>query len=246
MSFNDLYESHNFHVWHNYFPQEKHYANLEPHSLYALQKVDDVYYSFAHARYNAYMTENDDFGQLVSVNNEHSLLMVKSNFLINALNFYNFAIDLSWQVLFFYTSDNSLYFLCKEGAYDKYSGLCNYDRVLKMLEYRKEYSLIYKLKSFRDNDLVQRLRKLYNYLKHRGTIHFQGLGEQYDKPYMTVNIEGKDITYNMFVKHEVAIEDLYGELLEFDQLFFAYFQSLLEEIVPSKYFLISDNLLDVL
>lgn len=83
-------------------------------------------------------------------------------------------------------------------------------------------------------------------MKHRGTIHFQGLGEQYDKPYMTVNIEGKDITYNMFVKHEVAIEDLYGELLEFDQLFFAYFQSLLEEIVPSKYFLISDNLLDVL
>jgi len=245
MDFNSLYTSHDFHDWHRYLPQEKHYANFEPYIIYSLQKVDDVYYAFSNARYNAYMTENEDYGQMISNGSELSLKMVRSNFLMNALNFYNFAIDLSWQVLFYYASDNSLYFLSSPKSYDKYSNLCNYETLVNRLQYRKELGLLHITKTFYNNSLVRELRELYNYLKHRGTLHFEGLGEQYDRPYMAVEIEGENIAYNMFVKREITIEELKNKLIIFDILFYEYFNNILSCIVPKNYLEIGDNLLDV-
>lgn len=246
MDFNNLYKSHDVHNWHNYLPQEKHYANFEPYIIYSLQKVDDVYSAFSNARYNAYMTENEDYGQMVSDSDESSLIMLRSNFFVNALNFYNFAIDLSWQVLFFYTSDNSLYFLSSPNSYDKYSNLCNYETLVNKLRYRRELRLLQISNTFYSNNLVRELRELYNYLKHRGTLHFEGLGEQFGSPYMSVKIGKEDITYNMFVKRNISIDELKNKLKDFDILFYEYFNNILSCIVPRNYLEIGDDFTDVL
>src|SRR5699024_6273421 len=240
-----LYTSHEFHSWHNYLPQEKNYANFEPRIIYALQKVDDVYYAFANARYNLYLTENENYGQLISEYAETSLKMVRSYFLMNALNFYNFAIDLSWQVMFFYTSDNSLYFLASPDSYDKYSNQCSYETLVNKLKYRKESALLHIANSFYNNSLFRELRELYNYLKHRGTLHFQGLGKQYNNPYMGVSIDEESVTYKIFKKRKVEIRELKSKLINLDVLFYNYFNSILSCIVPSNYMEVTDALEDV-
>lgn len=235
LEYNSLYSTHDCHKWHDLFPEEQHYITYKPHIIYSMNKVDDVYYAFSNARFNGYMTENNDYGDMITVKDSLHLNMVHSNFLMNALNFYCFAIDLSWQVIYFYSTDSSYYFLCDQKEYDKFSNTCTYDNVVRILKYRKKNTLLEILKAFSTNELVLELRNLYNYMKHKGTIHFKGLGIQYSDPMFRFKIDNEDITFKLFTKRGQRIEELKSKLIEFDKLFFKYFEDLLEEIVPDGY-----------
>lgn len=235
MDYNSLYTTHDCSNWHVLFPIEKHYINFDPNIIYALNKVDDVYYMFSNARFNGYMTENNNYGDMVASHDQLHLKFVHSGFLMNALNFYYFAIDLSWQVIYYYSIDSSYYFFCDQKEYDKYSNACTYDNVVRLLKYRKDQNLLEVLKSFSTNELVLELRNLYNYMKHKGTIHFEGLGLQYSNPMMGVRMGDENITYKLFVKREQKIEDLKSKLIELDKLFYDYFNKILEIIVPENY-----------
>lgn len=235
MDYNSLYTTHDCHKWHHLFPEDKHYVNYQPNIIYALNKVDDVYYAFCNARYNGYMTENEDYGDMIATQDQLHLNSVHSNFLMNALNFYYFAIDLSWQVIYYYSFDSSYYFLCDQNEYDKYGKSCNYDNVLRALEYRNDYAILDILKDFSNNDLVLELRNLYNYMKHRGTIHFEGLGQQYSQPMFQVKVGNENITFGLFTKREQKIDELKSKLIALDKLFYDYFDNILGIIVPEDY-----------
>lgn len=232
---NSLYESHDFHHWHKLFPDESKYVSFKPNIIYALNKVDDVYYAFAKARQTLHMTEIDNYGHLVAKDDALHRNNIKTIFFESALSYYNFAIDLSWQVMFYYVSDSSLYFFAKNEIYIKYANRCNIISLMENLNYQKQYSLYEVLQRFWKNPIVMEIRELYNLLKHRGALHTKGLGTQYDSPIFNIKYDGTDITFDLFTKRELDLPEVIQKLVEFDKEFYNYFEHILSLIVPNDF-----------
>jgi hypothetical protein len=135
MKVKDLYEEYPFDHWKEYDPYDPHYAHFKPYYIYTAFKIVDVYSSFAHAR--SYMNELklEDYGQAISKHDEIHLKYIRAKTIQSALAFYNYCIDLSWQVVWFNISDDTFRFI-ENNEYDKYATKCDFD------------SLIFKLKIF--------------------------------------------------------------------------------------------------
>lgn len=83
-----------------------------------------------------------------------------------------------------------------------------------------------------DNDKdVIKLRTLYNSLKHRGTIHFVGLGAN-DKT-MLLQVQGKNIS--ILSREEYTVDEVENILFTYHQKFQIYFKNLIVQIIPIDY-----------
>ncbi|MDR7079682.1 hypothetical protein J2Y03_004740 [Neobacillus niacini] len=149
----------------NCFP-DAHYVNFIPSVIYAAHKIGDVYTAFSSARSYLSDFECDNFGQLLSNHDEMHLKYLRSKFLQSSLSFYNYAIDLSWQVIWFYLGDNSYLFMEKQDYYNKYSQMCTFPSLLEMVDLRDRQDFMQHLVAFNSNELTHEVRKLYNYVTH--------------------------------------------------------------------------------
>ena len=83
-----------------------------------------------------------------------------------------------------------------------------------------------------DNDTdVKKLRTLYNSLKRRGIIHFEGLGENFKT--MMMQVEGKNI--QMLSREEYTVETVENMIFTYHQKFQQYFNKIIAEIIPDDY-----------
>ncbi len=89
---------------------------------------------------------------------------------------------------------------------------------------------------------VKRIRSLYNYLKHRGTIHVEGLGANFDK--LAWDISGLPVP--MLSRQSYTVQQLENYILPYHLKFIRYFNSIIEIIIPSEYLSNTIPLLDYL
>lgn len=86
------------------------------------------------------------------------------------------------------------------------------------------------LTSFESDDIVKKVRKIYNSLKHRGTLLFDGLVEK------DINKFYYDNTVDLPLQREVyQLEDIQNLLLEYHDRFVDYFNELISIIMPKEY-----------
>ncbi len=231
----ELYSDFSVDHWFDLEPWDVHYMNFEPNIIYAAHKVGDVYYAFSNGR--SYLSDFDceNFGQLISQNDDTHLGYIRSKFLQSALSFYNYAIDLSWQVIWFYLGDNSFLFMEKPTYYQKYSGFCNFPTLLEVVGLRGREDFRQHLIAFNNNPLTLEVRQLYNYVKHRGSLYTKNLGEQYNRMLMGYVSGSIEYTPQMITRKVFDLNEWKEKLIAFDQLFFNYFEYLTHLILPQNY-----------
>lgn len=228
----DLYKNEDVHFWLGYNPKESQYLRFSPNVVAAGFKIVDVYYSFCYARQSLLFIESNDYGELVEPHNDEiGLLSMRSYFLLNALAFYNYCIDLSWQVAWFYYGDCNYNVIQDSSKFAKASTKCTFDELNYILTLSQDLKLRKNYRDFFNNELTAMLREKYNYIKHRGTLHFDGLGKQYE--YLGIKVADK--RPRMLVKEVVEVDVLKEDLIKFDISFKRYFDCLIKGIMPIDY-----------
>lgn len=231
-----LYQEYNIDNWYGLFPDEQQYVLFEPHLIYATHKMDDVYYAFANARSYLSDYECDNYGQLISVNDDLHLKYIRSKLLQSSLAFYNYAIDLTWQVAWFYVGDNSYLFMEKPELYDTFAKKCTKEALFNKLSmYRKEHIRIH-INDFFNLELTTSIRNVYNYVKHRGTLYTRGLGEQYSNFMLFFqDSDGEEYIPKMITREVFDLNEWHSKLIDFDKSFYEYFELLISWILPSDF-----------
>ncbi len=231
-------------TWGKYTPYETQYCRFEPNIIGAGHKIIDVYQTFCMARFSLASLDNNDYGQMVSKeeNGKHSdinLNFIRSFLIQNSLMYYNNAIDISWQVLVMFCDETGLDLIYKEGQYKKVSS-CEFQELKDRLMYweschTSESKTLRALHDHIDNffnaPLTRQIREKYNYIKHRGTFYFPGLGMNCKT--LSFGFNGK--TPLAIAKDEFNIEEWKEILISFDIAFVNYFQFIIDNIMPVNY-----------
>lgn len=237
----DLYDHEDVLYWLDYSPKDLQYLRFPPNILAAGFKIVDVYRSFCYGRQSLLFIESDDYGELVlPKGDEIGTLSLRANFLLNALAFYNYCIDLSWQVSWFLYGDFGMEIIEDSSKFSKVSTQCTFDELNYILTLSRDLKSRKIYRDFFNHKLTAELREKYNLIKHRGTLHFNGLGIQYE--HIGIQINGK--IPRMLVNEVVEVDRLKEELIEFDIMFKRYFDSLIKNM-PIDYLKNSFSLEDI-
>lgn len=231
MNVEHLYENYDVHTWIKYNPHEMHYCLYRPGEIAAGFKIVDVYHAFCHGRACLADMEVDNYGQLISKHDDLHLTYIRARFLMDALAFYNYCIDLSWQVVWVYYIEDKYEIINDEKEFLRAMNRC------KLPELSYELTLLRKIKirdhivGFFDMHLTKLIREKYNYIKHRGTFYFEGLGRNSKRFSITVD----NFAPKMLSREEWDINEWKSKLMEFDIAFKRYFDSIIRFIMPSGY-----------
>lgn len=238
MDYTALSQNNDFQEWFKYQPldaQIVRYAKDKSSIVAAGQKIMDVYNAFANAKQSFRSAGYENYGDLCG-DNEISKLYTKYHFLMCAIMEYNICRDLCLQVIWAYIQPSSLESLA-QNLYRNTEKECNSETVHKGLkklikEGRTELQPLKKLLGKFENDKqITDVRDLCNYIKHRGTIHFDGLGDNLDKMLLTVNgqvvrsLGRPSYTFN-------EVEDI---LWNYHKTFQKYFNQIIDMIIPEDY-----------
>lgn len=174
--------------------------------------------------------DNKDFGDFAKY--EISITYVKSMLIQNALFYYNTCIDLSWQVLYLFYEWRIADKLPTNQLYDKVLKECNsetlsYNLTLACQSKLKEQFVNY----FFNKPIVRKIRENYNYLKHRGTFYFPGLGM--NDANMGFLVQNKQLP--VISRKAIDYDEWLADLLEFDKEFEIYFSPIVTTVVPHDY-----------
>ena len=218
-----------------FFKLNTSHGESDPSVIAAGHKIGDVYHTFANAKQSFMSAGYDNYGELCS-ESELSKLYIKTHFLLHAVIEYAICLDLSWQVIWAYVQPASLEYLLTN-EYKKMENECNRDNLKAQLDCaisqrNLKANRIKQIMIEFDNDSdVMKLRTLYNSLKHRGIIHFDGLGKNFKT--MMMQVEGKSI--QILRREEFTVETIENMLFTYHQKFQEYFNKLIAEIIPSDY-----------
>lgn len=239
MIYDELTNDTAFLKWHKYEPmdiQYIRYAKTDPSVIASGHKINDVCYAFANARQSFRSAYYENYGDL-SGGNEISQLYTKTHFLLNAISEYALCLDLSWQVVWAYIQPASFEYLLNF-RHKEMEDECDRDNLFEQLNCAisqkaiKAERLKLILKDF-DNDAdVMKLRRINNSIKHHGTIHFDGLGENFSE--MMCSINGKSA--KILSRNSFTIEEIEALLFKYHSKFQSYFNSIINEIMPNDYF----------
>lgn len=238
MDYTLLAQDNSFQSWSRLEPMDTDYTKYgekDPSVIAAGHKCVDVYNAFANAQQSFMAAGYHNYGDLCS-DNEMSRLYTKTHFLLHAIFEYAICLDLSWQAIWAYVQPGSFEYLSKN-EYKEMEGDCERDNLIRLLNcaiaqrnVKVERIKDIMLKFDNDED-VKRLRTLYNSLKHRGTIHFVGLGE--NAKTMMMKVDGKSIS--RLSREEYTVEAVEKILFDYHKKFQTYFNELIKEIIPADY-----------
>ena len=227
-------ELRNIHYWGKYQPLEPQYFRYNTNVVMAAYKINDLYGQICVARdflhcYN----DIDNYGD-ISAKDEISLKFVRKCFLETSLMYYNYAVDFIWQVIWIYYNPWIKKELPTDELYQKCMKECNFEELKLALTIIREIKLRDVLQQYfsSSNQLYEKLRSKYNYLKHRGTFYTPGLGMNNSKLTITVN----GYCFPCISSMEVKLEELSDMLLEFDKQFVAFCEYIIKIIMPTDYF----------
>lgn len=217
--------------WTDYEPIDSDYVEYPTFITSAMFQVIGVYDTLCRARTSLEFIECNDYGKLITYSGENDLAFIRKMFIENSIIYYNICVDLSWQVLWLYLQKDDLNIIYNEKKLNKILKTCNYNDLIRRLKLDGLEKIIEKLEEFKKYLDESGVRTKYNYIKHRGVYHYNGVGENYGNMIMGYN----GMYPKIFSRKEIDIEKWKKMLLEFDTEFVEYFNYILQEIVPSKY-----------
>ena len=241
VDFEKLKSDTSFFRWHDFDPQETQYMRYSadnPSAIAAGFKIEDVFRSFCNARASFIYANASNYGDIASTD-EINRLYVKTHFLTNALIEYAICLDISWQVVWAYIQPSSLNYLMSQ-KYLEMEKECNRDNLLAQLKCAisqngygtmKAQKIKNLVTEFDDSETTLKLRSIYNGIKHQGTIHFNGLGENYTS--MLISINGAQPP--MLKRKSYRVEEIEELLFKYHFEFIQYMNKLILEIMPSDF-----------
>ncbi|MCY9093403.1 hypothetical protein P9C69_15620 [Bacillus subtilis] len=242
----ELYDDFDISCWFNLHPEETHYAKFRPSIIYAAEKISDVYTSLSTAR--SYLSDYgcNNFGQLIYKHDELHLKYIRSKMLQSALAFYNYSIDLTWQVAWYYLGDDSYLLQENSELHTWFAKQCTYPKLLNLIKYRKSFvwSSTYQNSKLLENlitdffnaDYTLEIREIYNYMKHKGSLHINTLGYQYNKTAIGLDTEGEETYFpSLITKRDIDLDIWVEKLIEFDKRFYDYFNNIISLIIPKDF-----------
>ena len=239
MNYEDIASDEQFLEWFKYEPHDAQYARFaveNPSAIAAGHKISDVFSTFSEARTSLMFSFEKNYGDLAKEDDEISNRFVKALLLKNAIFQYAVCEDLSWQVAWAYIQPANLEYLMKN-EYEKMYKECNRDNLLQQFDCAISQKVLKASKikeiltTFDNDEKMMKFRTLYNFLKHRGTIHIEELGNQ-DKQLM-IQINGQNI--DLLSKESYSIEAIQNIIWEYHVSFEDYFNKLILEIMPVDY-----------
>lgn len=223
--------------WYKLEPNDFHYMHFSDRAniLASLHKVADVFHTFCNARAALLFAFQNSYEGFLREENESGLAFMRSHLLLNSLVLYNILIDLSWQVLYLRfeeeDTDIGIELITDKKRYDKCISDCNFDTLQCRLTLARELKIRDYIKAMFQSSLWQEIRKKYNYYKHRGSFHIEGLGDNRAKLMFSIN--GQQPT--CFNRQEFDLEEWAEKLIEFNGQFQQYFDNIIGFILPMDY-----------
>lgn len=239
IEYDDIVKDEVCHEWFKYEPHDAQYVRYcedNPSAIAAGYKIADVYHTFTVARASLMYSLENDYGVLAAKDNEFSMLFVRAMFVQQAILQYAICEDLSWQVAWAYILPSDIKYLMNN-EYEKMSKECNRENLLEQLDcgISQKATKAEQIKDIItdfDNDAdVQKFRTLYNYLKHRGTVHIEGLGNKDE--YLMSLVNGKAV--KILSRQSYTLEQLQDMVWSYHQKFEKYFSDLIAEIMPEDF-----------
>lgn len=220
----------NIHYLLDYMPYEDKYGLYSTNIIFACNKIVDIYQTCCAARANLNYMNSRDYGDLAR--DDISKLYIKTLFLQNALFYYNFSVDLSWQIIWLHYDPFITDKIPNNKLYEKCIKNCNYENLRLRLTLARDIKMRkYYLESFYNNPLFREIRELYNFIKHRGAVYFPGLGLNDTKMSFSIC----DYNVPMVSRRVVKIEELSRKLIEFDNIFVKYLLDIIDILIPDDY-----------
>lgn len=225
----------------DYEPLDIHYAKFgvdQPYLLTAGQKVVDTYYSIIRARVLLIYSTLDNLGDL-SEGDEPSVLFTRSQMVIASLIEFNHCVDITWQIIWSYFQPSSLEHIYS-GDFMKLQSACTYESVVEQLKcsaalHSPYISLALQAKGliedFNGKDKYGEVRTICNIVKHRGTIHIEGLGSNENE--LGVIFNKKRIP--KLSRPSYNIDYLTALLLNFDSDLSRYLEAIVDLLFPQDY-----------
>lgn len=221
--------------WLKFLPSPIHYLKYSKDNanlILAAHKIQDVYIQFTSARASLIYLEIEDYGGLIGENDDFHFAYIRSKFLFDALALYNYCIDLSWQVLYLYYGDTHFGAIQDENNYLRVTRKCDFKNLEKLLVKTAEGRKLFKsINIYWTEPLTEEIREAYNYTKHRGTFHIEGLGINDDSSI----INGDGYKLKMISRKSITIEEWKQKLIEFDISFVKYFEDNIISLMPKDF-----------
>lgn len=217
--------------WDKYEPQIQHYSNFSTNITSAAIKISDVNRTFCTGRASFIFYDCDDFGQLVRSDDELSKLYFRSILIYNSLSSYNICIDLSWQVVWLYLSDFGLDTIYDKKKLNDYLNSCTLETLNYQLVLAKESKIRNYINEFFNEILTQKIRRKYNYYKHKGAFHVPGLGINYGNLPFGFN----NLALKQFSREEFDLDEWVNILIDFHLSFMKFFEGIINFVIPTQY-----------
>ena len=225
-----------------YNPNAMHYIKREYDTgiLASGKKISDIYYILNMGKINLDIYINNEY---IKYYTEDELMnkFMKSMTLFNSLSYYNYALDHSWQVVYFYIGSQNNLELIYNNLYEKLSKNCTLNTVNTMLDFAKSIAeddkkdtieyLKNHIHDFFTTDNTEYIRELYNYLKHRGMVHSEGVG--FNSNYLPISLGDKKL--EQLYTREINPEYLFNELKTYHNNFISYMDEIINKIMPYEY-----------
>lgn len=233
MKANQLIHRYDINSWRKYRPFEPQYAKFSPHEILAGFKIEDICIQYGNARASLLCMEVDDYGRLIASHDKLHFVYIRSKFLFDSLANYNYCIDLSWQFLYLYYGYNDYGMIQDRGRYENETKECNKENLrYRLVGLAKEQEKFDYIMSFLEIPLTKEIRSAYNYIKHRGTYHIEGLGINNDECF-PMDFNGNKL--RMITRKTIDIDEWKEKLVEFDISFYKYFDKLIKQIMPVEF-----------
>ena len=245
MTIENVIEDGAFHSWRGFEPGEIQYAayiHAKPEVIAAGHKIQDLYWSFCHARYTfleAYDVASDSKENLFKITNLLSCAILQ----------YGLCYDLLWQIAWAAEMPTSFNLICdleteklekectRESLEERIG--CNISQNSSVAS--QSWKLNQWLRSV-DNDVsIVALREIYNYIKHRGAIYYSELIEN-QSPIVNVDL-GNGISSGIKFpeRKEYSIDRIKSLLIDYHFTLEKAINRLIEIVMPQDYKSVSVN-----
>ena len=215
-------------TWMELEPNDLTYARYKPNIVAALYKASEVFQAFCQAR-----SLLVDSGAVDDQEPEGmGRVFRKATLLQAALMQYVTCWDLSWQPLWFkYVEEADIRLINDTSYYEERIGKCRISRLKDTLQCRNMNQILGHLNHYDDDEFWSFLRDTYNYIKHRGTHHISGIGENLQYSIFSVN----GIRPRMIAHREFDVDEWSNRLIRFNREFIDYYNAIVEDVMPEDY-----------
>lgn len=212
------------------------YSAANRQDLICRHKLMQIFQNFKIARENIiFSSDSKNYGDLISC--EFNSKVLKKLFVQNALLYYNFCIDLSWQmVCLFCLTKKECDFNITNEEIKKIEKEVTFEYVIENLKYQCKIAnddtkeklklLLKNIDMFWNKKINDGFRNIYNYIKHQGAYDILDIS-----PESKLKIEGIDTDIKVLRSYEFNIDEMTRTCLNFNNEFIDYLERIVKIVI---------------